>query len=102
MWLGGGGEKCGISKSDSFSLSLEMTITVSPSELKILEDALLNTPGNVVLHERFRALFTLKALKSEEAVQIISKGLFPILSEVIFRQINGLWSIQDSQTLLLF
>ncbi|KAK0244255.1 Deoxyhypusine hydroxylase [Armillaria nabsnona] len=51
-----------------------MTITVSPAELKNLEDTLLNTQGNVLLHNRFRALFTLKSLKSEEAIRIISDG----------------------------
>jgi len=51
-----------------------MPITVSASELKSLEDTLLNTSGNVPLHTRFRALFTLKSLKSDEAVEIISKG----------------------------
>jgi deoxyhypusine monooxygenase len=49
-------------------------LNVSQSELNNLEALLLNTPGNVPLHSRFRALFTLKALKSEEAVAIISKG----------------------------
>ncbi|KAF9027145.1 ARM repeat-containing protein [Hymenopellis radicata] len=51
-----------------------MAVTVSPAELKNLEDVLLNTSGNVLLHNRFRALFTLKSFKSEEAIQIISKG----------------------------
>ncbi|KAK1226297.1 deoxyhypusine hydroxylase [Marasmius sp. AFHP31] len=50
------------------------TTSVSAEQLKSLEESLLNTPGNVPLHNRFRALFTLKSLKSEEAVQIISKG----------------------------
>jgi deoxyhypusine monooxygenase len=47
---------------------------VPPSELNNLEALLLNTSGNVPLHNRFRALFTLKALKSDQAVHIISKG----------------------------
>lgn len=47
-------------------------IVVSPSELKALENTLLSS--DVVLHTRFRALFTLKALKSEDAVEIISRG----------------------------
>lgn len=49
---------------------------VFPSTLSALETALLNTAGNVPLHNRFRALFTLKALKNDEAVRIISKGVF--------------------------
>lgn len=52
-------------------------VTLSPAELQRLEDSLLNTSGKVALHNRFRALFTLKALKSQEAVDIISKGLSP-------------------------
>ncbi|KAL0580659.1 deoxyhypusine hydroxylase [Marasmius crinis-equi] len=50
------------------------TIVVSAEQLKALEQSLLNTSGSVPLHDRFRALFTLKSLKSEEAVKIISKG----------------------------
>ncbi|KAF8645239.1 hypothetical protein AX16_008066 [Volvariella volvacea WC 439] len=51
-----------------------MAISVSPSDLQRLEDILLNTSGDVLLHNRFRALFTLKALKNEDAVRIIAKG----------------------------
>ena len=47
----------------------------SPAELKSLEETLLNTSGEVLLHNRFRALFTLKALKSQKAIDIISKGV---------------------------
>ncbi|CAL1712708.1 unnamed protein product [Somion occarium] len=49
-------------------------VEVSPEKLSDLEATLLNTSGNVPLHNRFRSLFTLKALKNEEAVNIISKG----------------------------
>ncbi|KAH9997950.1 deoxyhypusine hydroxylase, partial [Russula vinacea] len=49
-------------------------LNVSQSDLAHLEALLLNNSGNVPLHNRFRALFTLKALKNEEAVRIISKG----------------------------
>ncbi|TFK24999.1 deoxyhypusine hydroxylase [Coprinopsis marcescibilis] len=49
-------------------------VAVSAAELKALEDCLLNVSGNVPLHVRFRALFTLKGLKTDESVQIISKG----------------------------
>ncbi|KAJ7695680.1 armadillo-type protein [Mycena rosella] len=48
--------------------------TISDSNLKILEDSLLNKSGDVLLHSRFRALFTLKSLKTEEAVRVISAG----------------------------
>lgn len=39
-----------------------------------LESVLCNTPGNVSLAERFRALFTLKNLPTERSIEIISKG----------------------------
>jgi len=55
------------------NLTLSM-LNVSQSDLGNLEALLLNNTGNVPLHNRFRALFTLKAFKSEEAVRIISKG----------------------------
>ena len=48
--------------------------TVVLDALAALEASLLNTSGNVPLHNRFRALFTLKALKNDDAVKIISKG----------------------------
>ena len=51
-----------------------MVAEVDPDTLSALEAALLNAAGNVPLHNRFRALFTLKALKSNDAVKIISKG----------------------------
>lgn len=53
-------------------------IVVSPSELKALSDTLLSS--DVGLHTRFRALFALKALKSEDAVQIIAKGQDVVIS----------------------
>ncbi|KAJ8595252.1 ARM repeat-containing protein [Rhizopogon salebrosus TDB-379] len=49
-------------------------MTVSSSDLSALRAALLNANGTVPLHDRFRALFTLKSLKNDEAVQIISEG----------------------------
>ena len=51
------------------------TIQVYDEQLVALEAELLNTSGNVPLHNRFRSLFTLKSLKTETAVQIISKGI---------------------------
>lgn len=52
---------------------------VTTADLTNLEAALLNTSGNVPLANRFRALFTLKALAKQniEAIQVISKGLHP-------------------------
>ncbi|KAJ3773824.1 Deoxyhypusine hydroxylase [Lentinula raphanica] len=55
------------------------SITISSAQLKALEDSLLNTSGKVPLHDRFRALFTLKSLKSEDSIRIISKGISSIL-----------------------
>ncbi|EIM86033.1 deoxyhypusine hydroxylase [Stereum hirsutum FP-91666 SS1] len=49
-------------------------VAVSQTELDNLESLLLNTSGKVPLHNRFRALFTLKSLKNEDAIRIISKG----------------------------
>ncbi|KAH9936635.1 ARM repeat-containing protein [Fomitopsis serialis] len=49
-------------------------VQTDAAKLAALEATLLNTSGNVPLHNRFRALFTLKSLKSEEAIRIISKG----------------------------
>jgi deoxyhypusine monooxygenase len=53
-----------------------MVAAISLDELKNLESCLLNTSQDVPLHTRFRALFTLKAFKNEDAVAIISKGLW--------------------------
>ncbi|KAG8694378.1 deoxyhypusine hydroxylase [Ceratobasidium sp. 395] len=39
-----------------------------------LEASLLNTPGDIPLHARFRSLFTLKSLPSQQSIDIISKG----------------------------
>ncbi|KAI0726466.1 ARM repeat-containing protein [Fomitopsis betulina] len=49
-------------------------VQIDGARFTALEETLLNTPGNVPLHNRFRALFTLKSLKSEEAIRVISKG----------------------------
>jgi len=53
---------------------------ITTNDLDALRNSLLNTTGNVPLHTRFRALFTLKSLKNEEAVQIICEGLQPMLT----------------------
>jgi len=49
-------------------------MTVSQDQLNSLENTLLSRTGNIPLHKRFRALFTLKSLKNEDAVRIISQG----------------------------
>ncbi|KAF7310537.1 Deoxyhypusine hydroxylase [Mycena chlorophos] len=51
-----------------------MSVQISDSDLTALENALLNKNGSVLLHNRFRALFTLKSLKSDDAVRVISNG----------------------------
>lgn len=60
-----------------------MAIQITPNDLQRLEETLLNTSGNVPLHKRFRALFTLKALKNNDAVRIISKGMYSKLRVAI-------------------
>ncbi|PAV17435.1 deoxyhypusine hydroxylase [Pyrrhoderma noxium] len=47
---------------------------VSDETYSDLRSTLLNISGSVPLHERFRALFTLKSLKSDRAIEIISEG----------------------------
>ncbi|TFY69898.1 hypothetical protein EVJ58_g132 [Rhodofomes roseus] len=49
-------------------------VQTDSAKLAALEATLLNTSGNVPLHSRFRALFTLKSLRTDEAIRIISKG----------------------------
>jgi hypothetical protein len=55
---------------------------VTSAKLTELESILLNTSGNVSLAQRFRALFTLKAIGSsdERVVDIIGKGEAQVLS----------------------
>lgn len=47
---------------------------VSDDAYSSLAAKLLNTSGSVPLHERFRALFTLKSLKTPRAIDIIAQG----------------------------
>ena len=58
---------------------IRLFMAVSSNELKLLEDCLCNTNGDVPLHTRFRTLFTLKSLKSDDAVAIISNGIIRFL-----------------------
>ncbi|KAF7306521.1 Deoxyhypusine hydroxylase [Mycena indigotica] len=51
-----------------------MAFQITDSDLTALEESLLNKNGDVLLHNRFRALFTLKSLKSDDAVRVISAG----------------------------
>lgn len=47
---------------------------VTDADLGKLEEVLLNKEGNVSLHRRFRALFTLRNMDDDRAVEAISKG----------------------------
>jgi hypothetical protein len=51
-----------------------MSVTVTSEQLSALRSTLLNTSGSTPLHERFRALFMLKAVGGDEVVQIVSEG----------------------------
>jgi hypothetical protein len=52
-----------------------MTHTVTPTQLVALRETLLNISGATPLHERFRALFMLKAIGTDEVVKIVSDGM---------------------------
>ena len=52
-----------------------MAINVDDVQMHKLEDVLLNASGKTPLHQRFRALFTLKGVGGVKAVEIISKGV---------------------------
>ncbi|TDL22131.1 ARM repeat-containing protein [Rickenella mellea] len=51
-----------------------MAASVPDESYETLEALLLNKSGKTPLHERFRVLFTLKSLKTERAINIISEG----------------------------
>lgn len=50
-------------------------LSASEEEYQTLEATLLNTHGDVPLAKRFRALFTLRNLKTRRAIDIIGKGM---------------------------
>jgi len=53
------------------------SVYLTQDTLDALEASLLNTSGSAALHDRFRALFTLKAAQEQEKViEIIGKGVF--------------------------
>lgn len=76
-----------------------MVAEITSSDLKNLEDSLLNKSGNVPLHTRFRALFTLKSLKTEEAAQIIVEG-WQILNLISYFDLTLFTGFKDSSALL--
>lgn len=53
-------------------------VTVTPEQLAALRATLLNTSGSTPLHERFRALFMLKAVGGDEVIAIIAEGEFAV------------------------
>ena len=57
-----------------------MSVTVTPAQMSSLEATLLNTSGSTPLHERFRALFMLKAVNNDEVVRIVAEGMSMSLS----------------------
>ncbi|GMK55200.1 hypothetical protein CspeluHIS016_0202560 [Cutaneotrichosporon spelunceum] len=52
-----------------------MSVSVTPEQLAALRATLLNTSGSTPLHERFRALFMLKAVGGDAVIAIIAEGL---------------------------
>ncbi|TPX30644.1 hypothetical protein SmJEL517_g05834 [Synchytrium microbalum] len=56
------------------SVDALLSTTGQPLDYKELERLLLNKDGQTALHKRFRALFYLKGLGTEQAIDIISKA----------------------------
>lgn len=56
-----------------------MSVQVTPEQMAALRATLLNTSGKTELHERFRALFMLKAVGGDEVIQIIAEGEYTTL-----------------------
>lgn len=56
------------------SLYTKMSVQVTPEQMAALRATLLKTSGKTELHERFRALFMLKAVGGDEVIQIIAEG----------------------------
>lgn len=54
-------------------------LSASEEEYQTLEATLLNTSGDVPLAKRFRALFTLRNLKTRRAIDIIGQGASGLL-----------------------
>ncbi|KAK4685851.1 deoxyhypusine monooxygenase, partial [Tremellales sp. Uapishka_1] len=50
-------------------------VNITSSQMDALKATLLNTSGDTPLHERFRALFMLKAVGGDEVVGIVAEGL---------------------------
>ncbi len=52
----------------------DMAVQVTLRQLASFRSTLLDTSGSTPLHERFRALFMLKAVGGDEVFDIISEG----------------------------
>lgn len=63
-------------------------LTATPAQYAELKATLLNESGSVPLAKRFRALFTLRNLKSHEAIDIIGQGKGLSVSSPKFRVAN--------------
>ena len=63
-----------INLASTLVLLPSMAVNVSSENIQLLRAILLNTSGKTPLHERFRALFMLKALGNDRVVKIISEG----------------------------
>lgn len=53
-----------------------MSVQVTPAQMDTLKSTLLNTTGSTPLHERFRALFMLKAVNNDQVVKIVAEGKY--------------------------
>jgi deoxyhypusine monooxygenase len=69
-----------------------MSVQVTPAQMDTLKSTLLNTTGSTPLHERFRALFMLKAVNNDEVVKIVAEGKPPCSPA------SGLADAQDWKT----
>lgn len=77
-----------------------MSVQVSPEQMATLKATLLNAPGNVPLHERFRALFMLKAVGGDAVVDIISEGKLIIFMGNEISSNNCVAGLKDPSPLL--
>ena len=75
----------------------KMSVQVTPAQMDTLKSTLLNTTGSTPLHERFRALFMLKAVNNDQVVKIVAEGKSTTLADqrpLTFTSTD----IQDSRT----
>jgi hypothetical protein len=76
-----------------------MSVQVTPAQMDSLKATLLNTSGSTPLHERFRALFMLKAVNNDEVVKIVSEGMSQSGRDAALLPLGGRTSLcRDVQT----